>query len=266
MSISTPAFSASAAASVRSAATPWLNEFADGVVVADDDARRNRSRPRSQPRSSATCGRHRDAGEIGECRHDGGHTGATAAANGGRCTSCNGALGDVDRGVFASRGHRRHRRRSAWRPPRARPRAARSCALKAAHLGLARSARRARGPRPGPRRCAPSADRAPHPASARRSWRARRRAASMAASRAVSSQASGSNSAASASGTGKQGAMAVDDVEADEQRNARAATPRPPAAASRARASAPTMLSRLPMVPALMASVESPAMTGPVTA
>ena len=47
-------------------------------------------------------------------------------------------------------------------------------------------------------------------------------AASLAASRAVSAQASGSNSADFRQGRGKERAVAMDDVEADEQRNTQA--------------------------------------------
>ena len=173
MSMSTPALSASAAASTRSAATPCSDQLGDGVVVADDDARRSRARRAASPCSSARVGGHRDAGDVGEGRHDRRDAGRHRRLEGGQMDLAHvrsemsteaysrpAVTGAIGAEMLGDGGERIGRGEIG--------------ALEAPHLGLRDARRRARGPRPGPRRCGPSAGRARRRASARRSWRGRR--------------------------------------------------------------------------------------------
>ncbi len=88
---------------------------------------------------------------------------------------------------------------------------------------LRRNAPRARGPRPGSPRSGPSGSRAPHRASARRPARAHPLPPRVAAARAVRSPQGRIECRRLGEREGKDRAVAVDDVEGQQQRDAEAA-------------------------------------------
>ena len=238
-------------------------KFGDRVVIADDDAVEAGLSAQPVAQQGDMRG-HRYAGDIVERRHDRRAAGRDGGLKRRQIDFMQAALGHVGRGVIAPRERRAIGAESAS-PSRRRCRRRKDRVPGSRAPWPRRSATPPRDPRPALRRSAPSADRARRRSSARRSLRSPSRAASMAATRAVRSQRTGSKAAASASGIGK-----IVRCPWTTSKPSSSGTPsRDSSTAIRwiARAgSAPQRLSMLPIRPARMPSVTSPASTGPVTA
>ena len=265
MSMSTPALSASTAASTRSAATPCWISSRDRVVVADDARRRSPARRAASRAASALCAVIGIAGEIGEGRHD---------APRRRRRPPPRRPADAPRAACARRcrpGRNRARRSTA-------PYAQKCFAAAATRLGATRGRRPesrapwrapcAREPRifarafdgAAPARIAGDVE---HRRESHREAVGRRLArglARRALPEGLAVEGRGLRERHREDACGGRGSR-----RGRSAAECRAATPRRRCAACREAGAAPTRLSRLPIVPLRIESVESPAITGPVT-